>query len=41
MRHEVTKNRSTKRLTHTGNPFRKKLRVKKRLLILDLKTLRS
>ena len=40
-RHEVVRKRSTKRLTLTGNLFRKNLQVKRCLLIQDLKPLRS
>ena len=40
-RHPVTRKRSSKRLKHAENLFRKKLQLKTCLLILDLKTLRS
>ena len=40
IRHGVTRKRSTKRLKHTGNLFRKNLQLKD-VLILDLKPLRS
>ena len=36
-RHGGTRIRSTKRLKHTGNLFRKNLQLKRCLLILDLK----
>ena len=41
MRHGVTRKKSTGRLQHTGNLFRKNFRVKRCLLILELKPLRS
>ena len=41
MRHGVTRKRSTERLQHTGNLFRKNFRNKRCLLILQLKLLRS
>ena len=40
-RHWLTRKRSTKRLKHTGNLFRKEPTVKRCLLILDLKSFRS
>ena len=40
-RHGVTRKRSRKRAKHTGNLFRKNLQLKRCLLILDLKPLRS